>query len=291
MSDKKTVLVVGATGQQGGAAVDALLKQGHTVVGLTRNPQSDRAQALAGRGVTLAAGDLSDPNSLVNAARNVDAIYGMTTPFEAGIEAEIQQGIAFVEAAKTAGVGHIIFGSVSDADRNTGIPHFDSKHTVEKHLASLSVPYSIVAPVYFMDNLTTPWMVPALQQGKLAMALPAERPLQQIAVSDIGAFVAALVDRREAVFGKRFDIAGDELTGTQAAAVVASASGREMRYEGFPPDALRANSEDMALMFEWFDRVGYSADIAGLRRDFPDIPWHSLSDWAAKQDWSALAGP
>ncbi len=83
----------------------------------------------------------------------------------------------------------------------------------------------------------------------------AERALQQVAARDIGAFAAALVERREAVFGKRYDIGGDELTG------------REIRFEGFPAEQLRADSEDMALMFEWFDRVGY----------------------AAKQDWSVLA--
>lgn len=288
MSDKKTVFVAGATGQQGGAAVEALLKRGHKVTGLTRNPDSDRARALASRGVTIVAGDFSDPDSLTRAAKGADTAYGMTTPFEAGTEAEVQQGIAFIEAAKAAGVGHIVLGSVSDANRETGIPHFDSKYVVEQRIANLGVPYSIVAPVYFMENLSTPWMLPSLQEGKLAMALPADRPLQQVAVSDIGAFVAALVDRREAAFGKRYDIAGDALTGTQTAAVIEAVSGREMRYEGFPPDALRATSEDMALMFEWFDRVGYSADVPGLRREFPDVPWHSLRDWAAERDWSAL---
>jgi uncharacterized protein YbjT (DUF2867 family) len=288
MSDKQTVLVTGATGKQGGAAVEALLGRGHKVIALTRNPDSDRAKRLANRGVNVAAGDFADFDSLVRAATGADAVYAMTTPFEVGIESEIKQGLALVNAVKAASVGHLILASVASADRNTGIPHFDSKYEVEKQLASLGVPHSIVAPVYFMDNLLEQWNVPALREGKLTMAMPAERRLQQVAVSDIGAFAAALVERREAVFGKRYDIAGDELTGTDAASVVSRATGRDIRFEGFPPDYLRRDSEDMALMFEWFDGVGYSADIEALRREFPDVPWLSFEDWAFKQDWSTL---
>jgi uncharacterized protein YbjT (DUF2867 family) len=288
MSNKRSVLVTGATGQQGGAAADALLRRGHEVIALTRNPDSQRARDLVERGASLAVGDFSDPDSLVRAARGTDAAYAMMTPFEAGIEAEIAQGLALIEALKAAGVGHLVLGSVANADQATGIPHFDSKYEVEKHLASLGLAYSIVAPVYFMDNLLAPWSLPALKAGKLAMALPADRPLQQVAVRDIGAFAAALIERREAVFGQRFDIAGDELTGSEAAAIVAAASGREIGFESFPPEVLRAESEDLALMFEWFDRVGYSADIEALRRDFPEVPWLSFADWAGQQDWRVL---
>ena len=65
-------------------------------------------------------------------------------------------------------------------------------------------------------------------------------------------------------------------------------TGREVHYEGFPPDVLRAQSEDLALMFEWFDRTGYAADIESLRRDFPEVKWHTFEEWARKQDWSVL---
>jgi uncharacterized protein YbjT (DUF2867 family) len=153
------------------------------------------------------------------------------------------------------------------------------------------VPYTIIAPVYFMENLTAPWTVPGLRQGRLAAALPADRPLQQIAVQDIGAFAAAIIERRDSVFGRRFDIAGDELTGEESAAILSEATGRNIQYESFPPDALRAQSEDMALMLEWLNDIGYSADIAGLRRDFREIPWHDFATWVGQQDWSMLDTP
>jgi uncharacterized protein YbjT (DUF2867 family) len=224
----------------------------------------------------------------VRAARGADAVYAITTPYEQGAEKETAQGIAITDAVKAAGVAHFIFSSVASANRATGISHFDGKHAVEKHLQASGVPYTIVAPVFFMENLLQPWMVSSLRQGKLTMALPASRSLQQIAVADIGAFVAAVIERRDTAFGRRFDIAGDELTGKEAAAILSKVTGRDVHYEGFPPDVLRAQSEDMALMFEWFDRTGYTADIKSLRRDFPEVKWHSFEQWARQQDWSVL---
>jgi uncharacterized protein YbjT (DUF2867 family) len=291
MSSQKLVLVTGATGSQGGSVVQALLERGHKVRGMTRNANSQAAEKLRLRGVEVVAGDFIDQDSLVRAASGVDTIFTMTTPFEEGVEAETAQGIAITNAAKEAGVGHLIYSSVANADKATGIPHFDSKYEVEKHIASSGVPYTIIAPVYFMENLTTPWSVPGLRQGKLALALPADQPLQQIAVQNIGAFAAAIVERRESVFGHRYDIAGDELSGEVSAAILSEVTGRNIQYESFPPDALRAQSEDMALMFEWLNDTGYSADIAGLRRDFPEVTWHDFATWAGQQDWRVLGSP
>ena len=288
MPQSKLVLVTGATGKQGGAVVEALLTRGHQVRALTRNSASSAANRLRQQGVEIAVGDFSDHDSLVRAARGADAVYAMSTPYEQGAEKETAQGITITDAAKAAGVAHFIYSSVASANRATGIPHFDGKYAVEKHLESSGVPYTIVAAVFFMENLLQPWMLPSLRQGKLAMALPASRSLQQIAVADIGAFVTAVIERGDSVFGRRFDIAGDELTGNLAAAILSKATGREIRYEGFPPDVLRAQSEDTARMFEWFDTKGYEADIKSLRLDFPEVTWHTFEQWAGEQDWRVL---
>jgi uncharacterized protein YbjT (DUF2867 family) len=288
MSQSKLVLVIGATGKQGGAVVETLLTRGHRARALTRNSASPAANRLREQGVEIAVGDFTDHDSLVRAARGVDAVYAMSTPFEQGVEKETAQGITITDAAKAAGVAHLIFSSVASADRATGIPHFDSKYEVEKHIQASGVPYTIVAPVFFMENLLQPWMLPGLRQAKLAMALPASRSLQQIAVADIGAFVVAAIERGDTIFGRRFDIAGDELTGEEAAAILSKVTGHEVHYEELPPDVLRAQSEDMALMFEWFDSTGYAADIESLRRDFPGVKWHTFEEWAREQDWSVL---
>lgn len=288
MSNRRSVLVTGATGQQGGAVVRALIARGHRVRAISRKPDSDGAKRLAAAGVEVVAGNLDDGASIVRAARGVDTMFLMGSSYEAGTEAETRQGILAADAAKAAGIGHLIYSSVGDADKNTGIPHFDSKYLVEQHIAGLGIPYTISAPVAFMENTVAPWAIGGLAQGVYAAALPPARLLQQITIDDIGAFVAVLAERREQVFGKRFDIAGDELSGEQQAKILSETLDRPMHYQELPIAAMRQVSEDAALMYEWFDRTGYDADIAALRRDFPEVGWHRYADWARGFDWSVL---
>ena len=88
--------------------------------------------------------------------------------------------------------------------------------------------------------------------------------------------------------GHRYDIAGDSLTGDEAAAILSKATERNIRYEGFPPDVVRAQSEDLAIMYEWFDTTGYSVDIDRLKRDFPEVTWQDFETWALQQDWKII---
>jgi uncharacterized protein YbjT (DUF2867 family) len=286
MSGKLNVLVTGATGKQGGHLVSELLARGHSVRALTRKPESPAAAALAERGVTIVPGDFDDQASLERAARGVDTVFAMSTPFESGEKTETREGINLVRAAATAGVKHLVYTSVAGADRATGIPHFDSKFEVEKEIRRSGVPFTIVAPVFFMDNFLADWMAPGIAQGSIAMALPATRRLQQIAVSDIAQFAALVIERRESFLGKRIDIASDELTGATAAAAISEVSGRQIKYTALPIDAVRQFNEDQARMFEWFDRVGYDADVVGLRSLYPEVAWHRFSIWAREQRWS-----
>jgi uncharacterized protein YbjT (DUF2867 family) len=288
MTTKRSVLVTGATGQQGGAAAHALLSRGHVVKALTRKPDSAAARRLASAGADVVVGDLGDAVSITRAATGVDTMFLMGNSYEAGYEAETSQGIIAADAAKAAGVGHLIYSSVADANKKTGIPHFESKYLVEQHIAGLGIPYTISAPVAFMENIVAPWSIGALKLGTYAFALPPRRALQLISLTDIGAFVAALAERREQVFGMRFDIAGDELSGEDQAKILSQAIGRTINYQEIPIAAARQRSEDAALMFEWFDRFGYDADIGALHREFPEVRWHSFADWAREFDWSVL---
>src|SRR5260370_42581247 len=115
-----------------------------------------------------------------------------------------------------------------------------------------------------MENIGAPWAIGALRQGTHGFAMPPKRVLQLVALADIGAFVSALVERREQVFGKRFDFAGDELSGEEQAKILSHAIGRPINYQQIPIAAARQQSEDVPLMFEWFDRVGYDAGVAAL---------------------------
>ena len=289
MSDSLSVLVSGATGQQGGALARVLLDKGHRVRAFVRRPDSPEAKELERLGARLAEGNLEEPSTIEDAARGMDAAFVVATPFEAGTEAETRHGISAADAAKAADVEHLVYSSVADADKDTGIPHFDSKRKVEKHIEGLGIPYTIVAPVYFMDNLLAPWALPQLKEGRFPMALPSSRPLQQIAVSDIAAFTGVVLENREEFVGRRLDIASDELAGEEVAEVLTRVTGREIHYVELPLEQVRqAMGEDGARMFEWFDRVGYSADIEALRREHPEVGWHAFEDWAKEQDWRAL---
>ncbi|BAV51823.1 NmrA family protein [Mesorhizobium loti] len=292
MTSKRSILVAGATGQQGGAVARALLSRGHRVKALTRKPDSEAARQLAAAGAEVVAGDLADAASVVKAAKDVDTMFLMGNSYEAGLEEETRQGILAADAAKAAGIGHLIYSSVADADKKTGIPHFESKYLVEQHVRQLGIPYTISAPVAFMENAVAPWSIGALSQGTHAFAMPPKRVLQLVSLADIGAFVAALAERREQVFGKRFDFAGDELSGEEQARILSEAIGRPIRYQEIPIAAARQQSEDAALMFEWFDRVGYDVDIAALHSQFPEVRWHSFADWARAFNWgvSGLRG-
>jgi uncharacterized protein YbjT (DUF2867 family) len=291
MSRKLTVLVTGATGKQGGHLVRELLGRGHAVRALTRKPESPAATALAERGVTIVPGNFDDRATLERAARGADTVFAMATPFESGEQTETREGINLVGAASNVGVSHLVYSSVAGADRATGIPHFDSKFAIEEEIRRSGVPFTIVAPVSFMENFLTDWLAAGIAKGSIAMALPATRRLQQIAVADIAQFAALVIERRESFLGKRIEIASDELTIPAVAAAISEVLGRHIDYTALPVDSVRQWSDDLARMFEWFDRVGYDADIVGLRSLYPEVDWHRFSTWAREQDWSAIAVP
>ena len=289
MADKLSVLVSGATGQQGGALARMLLKKGHSVRAFVRRPASPEARELERLGAELAEGNFEEPSTIEDAAKGMDAVFVVATPFEAGTEAETRHGIAAADAARAAGVSHLVYSSVAGANQDTGIPHFDSKRKVEEYIEGLGVPYTIVAPVYFMDNLLAPWTLPQLKEGRFSMALPSSRPLQQIALSDIAAFTRVVLESREEFINQRVDIASDELSGREVAEILTRVTGHEVHYVELPLEQVRqAMGEDGARMFDWFDQVGYSADIEGLRREHPEVGWHTFEDWTKEQDWSAL---
>src|SRR5437879_8943287 len=200
MSGNLNVLVTGATGTRGGHLVRELLNRGHSIRALTRKPESAGAAALAARGVTIVTGDFEDQGSLERAARGVDTVFAMSTPFESGAKTETREGINIVRAASAVGVSHLVYSSVAGA-RATGIPHFDSKFEVEQAIRRSGVPFTIVAPVFFMENFLADWMAAGIAKGSIAMALPATRRLQQIAVADIERFTALVIERRERFVG------------------------------------------------------------------------------------------
>lgn len=285
--NQRSVLVTGATGNQGRAVTEALLEKGQTVRAMVRNA-GEAAGKITDPRVEIVVGDFDDPESLRRAMAGMDAVFAMTTMLE-GVEGEVRHGKAIADAAKAAGVGHFVYSSVSDADRKTGIPHFDSKFEIEQYVRNLGLPWTITAPVFFYDNVLFPWNLADLKAGRFRQALNPARKLQQISLRDIGRFNALVIERREPFLGKRINIAGDELTLPQMAQALTKAIGRNIAFEEQSLEEVRNQFEDMATMYEWFEHVGFSADVESLRKDYPEVDWMTYEKWAGVQDWSQLA--
>lgn len=283
-----TVAVTGATGAQGGALARQLLQRGHRVRALTRRPGGEPASALREAGAEIVQADLDDRAALAHALEGADAFFLMATPYAAGPEAESRQALQGVEAARDAGVEHLLYSSVGSADQATRIPHFDSKFRVEQRIAEFGLPATVLRPVFFLENFLGPMFRQGLRSGRLAMPMPADRPLQMIALHDLAAFACLTLERRAEFLGKSIDLASDEVPPREVAEVLAAVSGRRISFQEVPLQAVRAQSEDLARMWEWFDEVGYHADIAGLRRDHPEVGWRDLRAWAREQDWAFL---
>jgi len=266
-----SILVSGATGQQGGAVARHLLAAGWAVRALTRDPAKPAAQALAARGATVVRGDLNDRASVERTVAGASGVFSVQNYYEAGgAEGEIRQGVALADAAKAAGVRHLVYSSVGSADRRTGIPHFESKARIEEHVRGLGVPYTILRPVFFMDNWA--WARDAIRGGVLAQPFDPDKPLQQVAVDDIGAFAALAFADPATWRGRAVDLAGDELTMPQSAEVFARVICRPVRYERIPMDRFeQAAGKESATMFAWFNDVGYAADIPALRATYPRL--------------------
>ncbi|MEU3838510.1 NmrA/HSCARG family protein [Streptomyces sp. NPDC028635] len=272
-----TVLVIGATGLQGGATARELVRRGRPTAALVRDPASEGARALAASGVTLVAGDMDDEASLRAAMAGVHGVFSVQnfmTP--KGLGGEVRQGRAVARAAKAAGVAHVVYSSVGGAERHSGVPHFESKRHIERYLEQLEVPATVLRPAFFMDNFAAHG--PRNVDGTLVvqLALKPHTRVQFVAVDDIGFFAAQAFDRPGEYLGRAVELAGDELTAEEVAAAFAARTGLPARFEELSLDEVAANpyipnAPEISLMFEWFQEHGYRADIPSLRAEHPGL--------------------
>jgi uncharacterized protein YbjT (DUF2867 family) len=249
---------------------------------LTRNPNSPAAQALADAGAVVVRGDLDDRASLDLALDGVYGVYSFPN-MALGIEGEIRQGKAIAEAAKAAGVAHFVQGSVGGVERASGVPHFESKWQIEEYVRALGLPATFVRPAFFMENFN--WKRAQILGGTYeSLGMEADKPLQMIAVDDIGAFAALAFEDPQTYMGQGLEIAGDELTESQVVEIMGKVIGRPIRL--VPPAGPPPN-EDMAEMIRWFNEKGYEADIPALRTIHQELM--TLETWLRKSRWQDAA--
>ncbi|KAM3084256.1 hypothetical protein ACMFMF_001613 [Clarireedia jacksonii] len=285
-----------ATGKQGGAAIDALLASPSAndinIIALTRTPESPAAQKLQQKSdkVTLIKGDNSDFAAVFAAVdAPINGVFCVTMPnlhIGGGGASEEQQGMDLIDQALEHNVEHFVFTSVDrhgkDSDNDpTDVPHFISKAKVEDYLKGKceesNMSWTILRPVAFMENFT------AGIGGKIfptawCAALSPTTKLQLVATADIGYFAAQAFLNPHQYKGRAISIAGDELTFEEANEIFKSRFGKDIpKTFGFVGSALLWAINDVGLMFQWFEKKGYAADIEGLRKEYPGL--QSFGDW------------
>jgi len=263
-----------------------LLGQGLAVRALVRDPDSDRATALADQGVEIAEGDMDNLASLKKAMVGVQRVYSVQDYFTAGASREVQQGKNMADAALDAGVEHFVFSSVGGAERNSGVDHFETKWEIEQHIRNLGLPATVFRPVGFMENYFIPRLEAQILKGRLLNPIRSEKPLQTIASDDIGKFVGLAFAQSQRFIGLELEIAGSELTTPQAAQVFSRVLVRPVKFHRLPMPVVRLSmGKEWYQMFTWLNASGFEADIPGLRRDYPEVSLTSLEAWLRREGW------
>jgi uncharacterized protein YbjT (DUF2867 family) len=263
-----------------------MLPKGWKLRALTRSASGPAAQELVRQGVDVVQGDLEDPASLELAARGVYGIYSVQDFWSVGAKREVQQGKNLADAAKKAGVQHFVYSSVGGAERGSGIDHWESKWEIEKHIRSLGLPATMLRPAAFMENYYIDQVEIGILKGKLMDPVRADKAYQTIASDDIGAFVALAFERPKDFIGLELEIAGSELTNREAAKVFSRVLGRPVKFQKLPMPIVRLFlGKEFYQMFRWFNSSGFKADIAGLRRKYPEVHLQTLEEWLRNEGW------
>jgi uncharacterized protein YbjT (DUF2867 family) len=288
----RTIVVLGATGQQGGSVAAALRAEDWSVRAIVRDPSSPGARALAATGVEVVPGDLGDPQSLRAAFRGAHGVFSVqpsSGQAGAGLRDadEVRFGTSVADIAQQSGVSHLVYSSTTVAAGSvpTGVPHFDSKIMIEQHVRSLDRPSTIIQPAGFMETLMLPGM--GLDQGRLTYLMRPDQAMQFIAVRDIGRVTAAIFAAPEEYTGRTLQIVGDALTGNDLAEKVSHAAGQRIVYSRLPASVLE-QSEMLRKTVALLDtgRFTGKADQAVLRQEFPFLL--RFGDWLAGPGASLL---
>jgi uncharacterized protein YbjT (DUF2867 family) len=275
MAEKKTIAVMGATGAQGGGLVRAILRDktgGFAARAVTRNPASEKAQALAAAGAEVVAADVSDEASLERAFAGAYGAFCVTFFWEHfSPEQELADATALARAAKQAGVRHVIWSTLENTRKwvplsdnrmptlkgKYKVPHFDAKGEADDVFRKLGLPTTFLLTSFYWENFIFFGSGPKRgPDGKLALTFPMDdKKLPGIATEDIGKVAYAIFKRGQEYIGKTIAIAGEHLTGEEMAAALTRALGEEVRYNAVTPETYRGfgfpGADDLGNMFQF----------------------------------------
>jgi uncharacterized protein YbjT (DUF2867 family) len=275
MPDRKIIAVVGATGAQGGGMVRAIQADKSGSFGaraITRNPNSEKAQALRAAGAEVVGADIDKPETLGKAFAGAYGAFCVTNFWEHfSAEREVTQARNMAQAAKAAGLQHVIWSTLEDTRKwvplednrmptlqgKYKVPHFDGKGEADQLFRDLGVPTTFLLTAFYWENLIYFGMGPQRgPDGTLAITFPMDdKKLPSIGVEDIGKSAYSIFKRGREFINKTVGIAGEHLTGAQMAGALTRALGQEVRYNNVPPEVFRSfgfpSADDIGNMFQF----------------------------------------
>jgi uncharacterized protein YbjT (DUF2867 family) len=284
MARLRRILVTGATGKQGGALINALVKSPPNppfhLVALTRQANAAKALALAQKpNVSVLQGDLDDCNAIFRGQEPFHGVFSITTPIKSA-EIEERQGKALIDAAAANGVKHFVYTSVErgingDTDP-TPVPHFQSKFNVEQHLKKVAaesgkMDWTIIRPVAFMENLSPGFLGKAFATTWELNGM--DRKLQLVSTVDVGVVAGHVFKSPEEYASKEFSLATDALSPNEAHAIFKRVVGMDMptTYPFVGRFLKWMLHKQLGIMFQWFVDVGFGADPKEYKSKYPEL--------------------
>lgn len=291
-NQRRTIVVAGATGLQGGAVARRLLFEGWAVRALTRNPGSEKAQALSALGAEVAQADMDDPGTLAPVFSGVYGVYNVQNPMISGEEGEIRQGKNVAEAAARAGVAHLVYGSAGTGARGTGIPSWETKLVVEDHMKSLGLPLTVLRPMAFMELMTEKKFFPAVGAWQvMPIMMGGARKVGWLCAEDLGRVAARVFADPQTFTGREISLASDVRSIDECRQIYREVMGKDPpRYP--VPAWLFAKfgfaGKDLSRMWRWLRTEEIDLDTGRTRQILPDAL--SVREWLMKQKTTATTG-
>jgi len=282
-SDKKVIVVTGATGRQGGAVARHLIRDAWHVRGLTRNPDSAKARALAAAGAELVQGDMGERSSLRSAFHDAYGVYSVQNPMISGLEAEVQQGKLVADVAMEVGVSHLVYASAGTGHTNTGIGSWESKQQVEQHLRRVGVPFTILRLVAFMEIMTDKAFFPAASSWHvLPKLMGSARPLGWLCLDDLGAIAAKVFAAPDQFLGCELELLADVRTIDECRALYRDAAGKAPPRIPMPVWLFeRFVGTDLTTMWRWLGNADIAWDTSTARAIHPDAL--TVREWLSRR--------
>lgn len=295
MSAKK-IVVCGATGSQGGAVVNSLLKRGnYELIAFSRQPSGQKAQGLRHQGVQVYQGDLLDGEFLRHIFAGVDGVFGVTQPWSldykhCDIEAELIQGRNIVDACRVNHVPHLILTSaINLTGEPTGIPHCDSKLELEQYCQQSNIPFTILQLASFLDNIGGVFF--PIKPNSIRGFVARDAKVPYIACHDIGEVATTIFEQSDVYQGRVVRLIADLVSGNDLVNCLAQLTGFRRRYWAPPYWLMWLFAREFALMRKGMEDCGRAPKVerleevvASCRAEFPNL-WY-LKDYLYTQDWS-----